>query len=481
MSNALTHLYRFSEIGFRDPFSRNNSLYFILDKSGSMGEFVLGSRTRFDISRQQLIDVLLKLLSIKLDNGIEIDVGVCVFSSSSTEDLIKRSIDETKVDALITFLNSFSPSGGTPYNTPLAKASDFYSFSTPGYRRACFFITDGIPVPEDSVDTALAQSGDLIGRKGRFSKDNDNDVDIYGIAVDLFDVVQLGRIDNTPRDGIQSISSEASSGLSNALLAATYKENIVYNFTDAPFNVEYGGETYIPAPISMGEVEVKEDIAKSSLDITLGINNVAAQRWISDSSESIINATVWLKDEMDDIYVIWKGRLSGKKPSGSKVELSLESVYTSLARSGLGARYQRMCRHGLYGRGCGVNKNDHVVSGIPSDVSGAVVTISEASDYSNGWFIGGMLETPDGSLRFIVDHVGDKIYLALAMDSLSRLFANQGYGLSYGLIYGGLSIKLYPGCNRSRSICNSKFNNIENYGGFDWIPTRNPFDGNAIN
>lgn len=480
MSDALTHLFRFVEVGFTEAFSRNNNLYFILDKSGSMDELVLGSRTRFDVARQQLIDVLEELDNIRQENGITIDVGVCVFSSTSTEQMVRRDVNTASIQELVDFLETFSPGGDTPYNAPISLARDHYLTQTPGYRRACFFITDGLPVPESSVDTALQQAGDMVSRTGLFSRDVDNDVDIYGVSVDLFEVEALARLDNTPRDGIQSISSTDSQGLYNALLTSTFQENLVYNYTDAPFEVEYAGETYVPAPVSMDEIEVKEDMARASLDITFDIGNPAARRWMSDSSESMVNATVWQVDENDDVYVIWKGRLASSKPSGSEIKLTLDSVYTSLARSGLGARYQRMCRHSLYGRGCRVNKMAYMVTGIPTDVSGAVVTIPEAADKPDGWFTTGMLETPDGALRFIIAHEGDKIYLARPMTSLTNLFINQGYGLSYGLIYGGLSVKLYPGCDRTRGTCNSKFNNLENYGGFDWIPTRNPFDGNSI-
>jgi len=64
--------------------------------------------------------------------------------------------------------------------------------------------------------------------------------------------------------------------------------------------------------------------------------------------------------------------------------------------------------------------------------------------------------------------------------SLSRLFTDQGYGMSYGMIYGSLTVTLYPGCPRDRQTCNDRFNNLENYGGFDWIPSRNPFNGSSI-
>lgn len=482
MSAALTELYRFVEMGFVDPFARNNNLYFVLDRSGSMAELVVGTRTRMDIAKQQLIDVLDRLLEISAENGISIDVGVCSFSgAASTTEIVRRGIDATKVEELKAWVAALTPIwGGTAYNYPMQFARNHFLVPSPGWRRACFFITDGVPEPASSADAAASLAADMIARTGLFSKAVDNDVSIYGIAVDLFDTVQLAKLDNTPRDGIQSISSTSSQGLYNALLTPDYEEKLVWTYTNAPYEVTYAGEVYAPAAVQHSEVESKEDIARANLDITFDVYNDAARRWMKDSIEAIVTATVWQLHEDDDVSVIWKGRLTGVRPSGVDIKLSFDSIFTSLARPGLGARYQRMCRHALYGRGCKVAKSAHGVQGVPSAVAGAVVTVPEAAGYPDGWFSGGMIETPDGALRFVIGHAGAQLTLMRPMESLIRLFTQQGYGTSYGMIYGGLVVKLYPGCDRSRGTCNSKFNNLENYGGFDWIPTRNPFAGSSI-
>lgn len=480
MSAALTELYRFVEMGFVDPFARNNNLYFILDKSGSMAELTIGTRTRMDITKTQVNNVLDRLNEIRAENGIQIDVGICAFSGTSTIEIVRRSIDAAKVAELKAWVNALVAEGGTPYDVPMSRARTYFLTPTPGFRRACFFITDGEPTPVGSADAAASLAADMLRRTGLFSKAVDNDVSCYGVAVDLFETTHLAKLDNTPRDGIQSISSTASQGLYNALLTADYEEMLVWTYTNAPYEVTYAGEVYAPAAVQHSEVESKEDIARANLDITFDVYNDAARRWMKDSVEAIVTATVWQLHEDDDVSVIWKGRLTGVRPSGVDIKLSFDSIFTSLSRPGLGARYQRMCRHALYGRGCKVAKSAHAVPGVPTAVAGAVVTVPAAAGYPNGWFAGGMIETPDGALRFVIGHVGAQLTLMRPMESLTRLFTQQGYGASYGMIYGGLTVKLYPGCDRSRGTCNSKFNNLENYGGFDWIPTRNPFAGSSI-
>ncbi|MCP3868314.1 MAG: hypothetical protein GY703_09520, partial [Gammaproteobacteria bacterium] len=44
---------------------------------------------------------------------------------------------------------------------------------------------------------------------------------------------------------------------------------------------------------------------------------------------------------------------------------------------------------------------------------------------------------------------------------------------------GGLAITLYPGCAHNPTAC-AAFGNLDNYGGFWWIPGKNPMGGSSI-
>lgn len=36
-------------------------------------------------------------------------------------------------------------------------------------------------------------------------------------------------------------------------------------------------------------------------------------------------------------------------------------------------------------------------------------------------------------------------------------------------------VSLYPGCDRSPTICDEKFDNLDNFGGFPFMPGESPF------
>ena len=118
--------------------------------------------------------------------------------------------------------------------------------------------------------------------------------------------------------------------------------------------------------------------------------------------------------------------------------------------------------------------------GYLTAVSGVVLTVPQAAEHPDGWFLGGIVLTQDEILRWIVGHSGDQITLASQVLGLSEHAAAAGWGRSWDMYWGGLPITLYPGCDLSLETCWGKFGNGLNHGGHPWFPLRNPFDGQSL-
>lgn len=252
-----------------------------------------------------------------------------------------------------------------------------------------------------------------------------------------------------------------------------------WNKTSANVEASYNGDTYAPASIGRGDLEARNELSKSTLEIEIDIFDDLAQDLITKFTEKVLSLTLFIKTDAIT-GVAWKGRLTDIKPTKTKLKLSFENIFTSLRRPGLRARYQKPCRHLLYGRGCNLNAEDFATAGRILSVSGQFVTIAEAALQADGYYLGGMLRGNDGILGYIINHSGSVLTLQRPIDSLVSDFAASGYGYNYGNLYGGLEGKIYPGCDRLRQTCESKFKNLDNYGGFPWIPSRNPMDGSSI-
>jgi uncharacterized phage protein (TIGR02218 family) len=249
---------------------------------------------------------------------------------------------------------------------------------------------------------------------------------------------------------------------------------LIWTFTSGNepivYDVGSGDETYDPTSISRTEAEAKNDLSRANLAITVPLTNAAAQRWLADNGEKIVTLTIFERGKDGTISVVWKGRLASVAPGMTSITLNMESVFTSLRRPGLRARYQRSCRHAVYGRGCNLDPEDFAFAGTASASANRTLTIAEAATKPDGYFSGGMLRTADGQLSYVVKHVGS----AITIQHFSRSILDE--------ISGGFpfTVTLYPGCDRSYATCASKFANDLNYGGFDYIPKKNPTGGSSI-
>lgn len=250
----------------------------------------------------------------------------------------------------------------------------------------------------------------------------------------------------------------------------------VYTLTSAATTQQHttgpGGsnEDYVPAPIGRGGSTVKNEMSKANMDVRLDLEHALAQDLLARWVEASTVLTVFTKRN-SGTDVTWKGRLVSVVPDDDHLKLVFESIYTSMRRPGLRARFQKNCRHALYARGCYVDPVDFEWPGEVQTMTGVVLTIPEAADKEDGYFTGGMIAAPDGTMSYITNHLGDAVTLGRVSSSLGAAFADEG---------PGLAVLLYPGCDHSYATCRDKFSNEDNYGGFDYIPTKNPMGGSSI-
>lgn len=255
----------------------------------------------------------------------------------------------------------------------------------------------------------------------------------------------------------------------------------VYRYTDYPDTITVLSQEWEPFPIKHTEVKQSNELSKNGITITIPITGAFANLFIGWSPDEIVTLTLRRGHfGSTDTLVYWKGRLASHNLKNQEIELKLESIFTSLRRAGIRARFQRNCRHVLYGPGCNLDKSSFALEGTLSGITGLVLTIQEASGESSGWFNGGIVELPDGSYRMIMDHTGNNITISRASRHIIDNFGNTGYGYNYGGFYGGYPVILYPGCDRTILTCKNKFNNLLNQGGFKWIPSKNPMGGSSI-
>jgi uncharacterized phage protein (TIGR02218 family) len=243
--------------------------------------------------------------------------------------------------------------------------------------------------------------------------------------------------------------------------------SLYYRMTSASEEINYQGQVFSPVYIKRDTIAMNEDINKGGLKLTLSRDNSFGVSYLGATPEIVTTVTVYRghNGDPDGEYIAyWKGRILSAKASGDTITLECESIFSSMKRAGLRARFELQCRHGLYSAECTVSRSSFSATGNIVGESGTTLTLAVAALQPDGYYTGGILENDEGDLRFIVSHTGSSI-------RINRPFSKT---------INNTTVTINPGCDKARSTCINKFNNLLNYGGFPYIPSRNPFGGSIV-
>lgn len=238
--------------------------------------------------------------------------------------------------------------------------------------------------------------------------------------------------------------------------------------------------TWEAAAISHGDVVQTSEIERGRMELTWPLSHPFARRFLAPLGNTPVTLTIFRGHEqvLGETVAHWKGRVVGAEVEGVRILLNCESVFSTLRRAGVRAKYQRLCRHALYGRGCGLDIGFHWQTGTVTAVSGNALTILEAAGQPDGWFRGGVLRF-EAQLGFITGHVGTTLTLSRPMLELAAALAAPEVAPETGDPLPVVA-DIAPGCDLRASTCAAKFGNLANFGGFPEIPGRNPFGGSSI-
>jgi uncharacterized phage protein (TIGR02218 family) len=238
-------------------------------------------------------------------------------------------------------------------------------------------------------------------------------------------------------------------------------ENFYY--TSAEDTITYGGNQYVTRQITRTSVKESVEGGKARLEVTLPTDDLVCSRYVGivEPSPMYLNVIRFHRQDLLDGRVVWTGRLTTVKyqKNGTRAQMTFipsESVYS---RAIPHYKYQALCNHVLYDDGCGIDPDSYKFTGTATGASGSNVTVTglQASKGAD-WAKGGKC-TVNGVDRLILDQSGDVLSLSLP----------------FGDDPDGQTIDVFAGCDHQVTTCGNKFGNAVNYGGFPFVPTKNPF------
>ncbi len=240
-------------------------------------------------------------------------------------------------------------------------------------------------------------------------------------------------------------------------------------------DVSFGGFPYTAVTMERSKIQSTQDLGQSTLKLTMSRSISFLDQFIASSPTDIVEIDITRLHFGDtDSAITFKGRVVNVKFLENMAEVTCQPIQTSLKRPGLRRIYQTTCPHVLYGDQCGVIPGSFSVATTLTGVSGLTITspdfiISINPTFDATHFTGGFVDFNNGGVvtkRFITDH-----------DNVSGILT---LNLTFSEIAVGSSVTAFPGCDHGIKTCAGKFNIIENYGGFPFIPIKNPMNGTSV-
>ncbi|MFQ1018058.1 phage BR0599 family protein [Gilliamella sp. BG7] len=225
---------------------------------------------------------------------------------------------------------------------------------------------------------------------------------------------------------------------------------------------------YIRESINRSAIKRDASLSKNKITITMPITNEVVQQWITPDITKYLLVDIYTLDKNNLITMSWSGRLTQTSTSDKEMDMTFEPLITRAGQTGVNERVQRNCRYALYSERCGLNRDDFKMVVNVTSYKNDVLTVVFEQDMPNGYFTGGILQTPNGEQTFIKDHSDTSVVLFRRNQQLVDNLRN-----------GITQVTLYKGCSRTLDCCDT-FNNTLNYGGFPYLPLEPLNSGNSI-
>lgn len=249
-----------------------------------------------------------------------------------------------------------------------------------------------------------------------------------------------------------------------------------FRFTSGQVDIQTATQGLFEAqPIQRGNLDATQDISKSSLTIT-GPNDLPfVRQYVLTPPSSIVNLLIQrfqVQDDDDEFVILYTGRVNNVAfRSDDTVEIRCESIYTTLRRPALRRYYQRNCPYRLYDSNtCRAIENQFIDTHTIFSINGLSVTYTDSNQRDPNYYTGGILRWTNG------DSLTAATRFVRSNESTGTVVLNAPLPLAQS----GNAITITAGCARNIIDCRDKFDNLANYGGFPFIPSKNPMNGTPI-
>lgn len=235
-----------------------------------------------------------------------------------------------------------------------------------------------------------------------------------------------------------------------------------YNYTNLDYDFNFANNLYKAKTISRSNIKRDENVFAGELNFTLPKTDEVAQIFKQN-----LNLPVFFRlfkidknDPNEEKVMIYTGYINSAKTDEETTEFTCNTNDFFTEKEMLRYRYGTLCQNDVYDFKCGLNEDDFSYNASIVDIrdNGTVIEVDTLNGApTSNFFDNGYIKGENYSST-IVNH--NNLVMTLYHPYKSAKI--------------GDNIKLVAGCNRTSSECKNKFNNFENFFGFEYIPDQNP-------
>ena len=228
-------------------------------------------------------------------------------------------------------------------------------------------------------------------------------------------------------------------------------------------DIVFQGSTWTSLAISRDDVQNSIEEALNEIKIFMPMSHPIPEMYINNVPGRVGSVEVFrahADDPAEETVLDFEGFIAQVSFDAALVAtLTCKPNSSVFKRSAPRFTYQSNCNHILYDTGCKIDRALFRHTALVNAISGRTITVSGLSGQGVDWAIGGMVKIPaggDDDARLILEQSGDTI-------TLLNVFADEVLNTT---------VDVFAGCDHSLAICESKFANVINFGGFPYVPTK---------
>ncbi len=238
-------------------------------------------------------------------------------------------------------------------------------------------------------------------------------------------------------------------------------DGVHWYYTSGDTIITYDGHDYVPATLKRSGISYDSQLEVTTITVTVGYIEEPVTEFIANNPIEIlwIEIKKLFRDQDPlEASVVFIGQIKKVSFQGSAAKVECVGFEHFLKMPIPVFRYQITCNHKLFDSGCKKIKADYKITTVVTlNADKTQLTSSDFGVQEDEYFTYGYVEFGAES-RMITAHTGDVITLAYKMNELES----------------GETVDVYPGCDGRVETCRDKYNNIDNFLGFPFIPQENP-------